>query len=251
MDSEEWAFVLDYFRFLVTANNMYELLSPGQMGKLWEYLLGTFEEFRMMYPEISLTVWENEWCDFEEQHRYQSITKAMPIEAYSFYFGDKYFSQNFKDQKKCEKIWDDAHSIVKQYAMKNTLFPIPDIFESVYKSHDLKREMNPDFIDENLLTETANRRFKEQKVRNFITSLVANLGAVPEAFYLTEIKYPFLAQLLRACVKYQAQDLSGILNAVMTEAFEEFSVQQHKDREKQVCSLRVEMLHFCEFLRIL
>merc|ERR1712154_239232 len=72
----DFRFILDYFRFLIVSNNMYEFFSPLQIGKLWEYISGTFEEFRMIYPEISIDVVENEYCDLMENQRHLSVSKT-------------------------------------------------------------------------------------------------------------------------------------------------------------------------------
>eukprot|EP01084_Bolivina_argentea_P050746 93336_1 len=159
---EEYRFILDYFRFLILTNNMYEFFSPSAMGKLWPYIGGTFEELRMIYPEISHNTIENEYQDLIEIHRHLSVTKTMTCKSYKYYFGEKYYTNKEKN------IWQDARGVIKQYCIKNTLFPIPDIFEGVYNSHNIKNEANPFLVDVKNLTEKDNKQYKREKLRKFI-----------------------------------------------------------------------------------
>ena len=225
---DEYRFILDYFRFLIICNNMYEFFSPSQMGKLWEYISGTFEELRMIYPEISINTIENEYCDLIETHRHISVTKTMTCKSYQYYFGNKYFTNKEKN------IWQDARGVIKQYCIKNTLFPIPDIFEGVYNAHNVKFEHNPNLVDVKTLTDIDNKKYKRKKLEKFIEGIITNAIKIPIAFYLTEIKYPYLINLIRACIKYEFPEFVQLLmNHSITSSIQTIAQNPTSDNNKK------------------
>eukprot|EP01083_Nonionella_stella_P311615 1111679_1 len=181
---KEYRAVLDYMKLLVTANNMYQFFSPAQMGKLYESMTATCEELRMVYPQISLNTIEDEYCDMMETRRHASVTKTMTSKSYGYYFGENYYSNREKN------IWSDARGVCKQYCIRNTLCAIPNIFE-LNKAHTLFNE--------------------EHSLEDYITDIVLQSTSCPTAFFLTEIKYPFFVNLMRACCQYQFNDLARLL----------------------------------------
>eukprot|EP01084_Bolivina_argentea_P145404 254863_1 len=59
--------------------------------------------------------------------------------------------------------------------------------------------------------QTDNKKYKREKLRKFISGFVMNMLEVPNSFYLVEIKYPFLCNLIRACIKYELVEFAQLL----------------------------------------
>jgi len=78
---------------------------------------------------------------------------------------------------------------------------------------------------QSIYSDKDNAIYRRKKLQKFLDDIIYNMLNIPTAFFMTEIKYPFLCNLFKACVKYEMpQYIESIFNHNITAAIQRVSV---------------------------